>query len=70
MGEDFVRSAAERQRPVTEFPEVFFERVFADGSVRQFTVKLGNNLTAQKHDALRKHFLIKWPSGMPRGEGI
>lgn len=34
MGEDFVRSAAERQRPVTEFPEVFFERVFADGSVR------------------------------------
>lgn len=34
MSEDFVRSAAERLRPVTEFPEVFFEHVFADGSVR------------------------------------
>ncbi len=42
----------------------------ADGSVRQFTLKLGPNQTALKHDALRKHFLIKWPSGMPRGEGI
>ncbi|MBA2077959.1 class I SAM-dependent methyltransferase [Rhodanobacter sp. PCA2] len=34
MSEDFVRNAAERLRQVTEFPEVFFERVIADGSVR------------------------------------
>ena len=34
MGEDFLRSAGERLRPVVEFPEVFFERVLADGSVR------------------------------------
>ena len=33
MGEDFVRSAAERLRPVTEFPEVLFERLLADGSL-------------------------------------
>ncbi|MEW9573091.1 class I SAM-dependent methyltransferase [Rhodanobacter sp. Si-c] len=34
MSEDFVRSMTERLRPVTEFPEAFFERVLADGSVR------------------------------------
>jgi SAM-dependent methyltransferase len=34
MGEDFLRSANERLRPVVEFPEVFFERVLADGNVR------------------------------------
>ena len=34
MSEDFVRSMTERLRPVTEFPETFFERVFADGSVQ------------------------------------
>ena len=33
MGEDFVRSAVERLRPVTEFPEVLFERLLADGSL-------------------------------------
>lgn len=34
MGDDFVRGAAERQRPLVEFPEALFERVLADGSVR------------------------------------
>lgn len=34
VGDDFVRSAADRQRSVTEFPEVFFDRVLADGSLR------------------------------------
>jgi SAM-dependent methyltransferase len=33
VGEDFVRSAVERLRPVTEFPEVLFERLLADGSL-------------------------------------
>ncbi|BFI95704.1 MAG: hypothetical protein RSP_12140 [Rhodanobacter sp.] len=33
MGEDFPRGAHERQRPVVEFPDVFFERLLADGDV-------------------------------------
>ncbi|GAB3784173.1 class I SAM-dependent methyltransferase [Dyella agri] len=33
MSEDFVRGATERLRPVTEFPEVLFERLLADGNV-------------------------------------
>ncbi|MEW9623635.1 class I SAM-dependent methyltransferase [Rhodanobacter geophilus] len=34
MNEDQVRSAPERLRAVTEFPEIFFERVLADGSLQ------------------------------------
>jgi prepilin-type N-terminal cleavage/methylation domain-containing protein len=38
----------------------------ADGSVRQFTVKLEQDrLRVKSHDALRRYFMIKWPPGVP-----
>jgi Tfp pilus assembly protein PilE len=38
----------------------------ADGSVRQFTVKLDSDrLRVKSHDALRRYFMIKWPPGVP-----
>ena len=38
---------------------------FIDGSVRQFTAKVNPNLTVKSHDALRRYFMLKWPSGVP-----
>jgi prepilin-type processing-associated H-X9-DG protein len=39
---------------------------FADGSVRQFTAKLNRDgQRVQSHDALRRYFMTKWPSGVP-----
>ena len=44
---------------------------FADGSVRQFTAKLQpDGLRVLSHDALRRHFMIKWPPGVPPKEGV
>ena len=38
---------------------------FADGSVRAFTAKLeSDGLKVRNHDALRRYFMIKWPSGV------
>jgi len=37
---------------------------FADGHVGQFTGKFKNDGTPIRHDALRKNFMIKWPSGI------
>jgi prepilin-type N-terminal cleavage/methylation domain-containing protein/prepilin-type processing-associated H-X9-DG protein len=44
---------------------------FSDGSVRQFTGKFKSNKTLQNpgplnasHDALRRYFMIKWPTGV------
>jgi prepilin-type N-terminal cleavage/methylation domain-containing protein/prepilin-type processing-associated H-X9-DG protein len=39
---------------------------FSDGSVRRFTAKMNGDNTVQKHDAIRRFFMIKWPSGTPR----
>ena len=36
---------------------------FADGSVRQFTAKFKSDGAPLSHDALRKTFMVKWPSG-------
>lgn len=40
MGDEFPRSMAVRLRPATEFPEVFFDRLLADGSVQPGDVVL------------------------------
>jgi prepilin-type processing-associated H-X9-DG protein len=37
---------------------------FSDGSVRQFTAKVNPDLTVKSHDALRRYFMIKWPTGI------
>lgn len=44
---------------------------FSDGSVRQFTAKMNpdKSIDQQKHTALRRYFMIKWPSGTPRNPG-
>jgi prepilin-type processing-associated H-X9-DG protein len=39
---------------------------FSDGHVEAFTAKINPDRSIARHDALRKHFLLKWPSGMPR----
>jgi prepilin-type processing-associated H-X9-DG protein len=36
---------------------------FADGSVRSFTGKFTTDARAISHDALRRSFMVKWPSG-------
>jgi len=39
---------------------------FSDGSVRFFKAKLqSDGKRVQSHDALRKYFMTKWPSGVP-----
>lgn len=42
---------------------------FADGSVRQFLARVNGDKTVanggRAHDALRRMFMIKWPSGVP-----
>jgi prepilin-type N-terminal cleavage/methylation domain-containing protein len=38
---------------------------YADGGVRQFTVKLKPDGSARRVDAVRRHFMIKWPQGVP-----
>jgi prepilin-type N-terminal cleavage/methylation domain-containing protein/prepilin-type processing-associated H-X9-DG protein len=38
---------------------------FADGSVRQFTAKMNRDKTVKSHDALRRYFQLKWPTGVP-----
>ncbi len=40
---------------------------FADGHVGQFTGRFRKDGRLIAHDALRKHFLIKWPSGIGIG---
>ena len=43
----------------------------ADGSVRQFTVKVAQDrLKVISHDALRRYFMIKWPPGVPPNVNI
>lgn len=37
---------------------------FADGHVGVFTAKVNPDRTVQSHDALRRYFMIKWPSGV------
>jgi prepilin-type processing-associated H-X9-DG protein len=39
---------------------------FADGSVRAFTAKLNSDKSMKSHDAIRKNFLLRWPSGVRR----
>jgi prepilin-type processing-associated H-X9-DG protein len=44
---------------------------FSDGSVRSFKAKLhSDGKRVQSHDALRKFFMTKWPSGVPADPGI
>jgi prepilin-type N-terminal cleavage/methylation domain-containing protein/prepilin-type processing-associated H-X9-DG protein len=38
---------------------------WADGSVRALTVKMNPDKSAQRHDAKRRYFMIKWPPGVP-----
>jgi len=40
---------------------------FADGHVGQFTGRFTSEGKAITHDALRKHFMVKWPSGIGIG---
>jgi len=40
---------------------------FADGHVGQFTGRFTSEGKAISHDALRKHFMVKWPSGIGIG---
>jgi len=37
---------------------------FSDGSVRQFTAKMNPDKTLKSHDALRRYFMLKWPTGV------
>ncbi len=37
---------------------------FADGHVGQFTGKFNPDKTLRSHDAIRRHFMIKWPPGV------
>ena len=37
---------------------------FADGHVAKFTGKFTSDGYMISHDAIRKHFMVKWPSGM------
>jgi prepilin-type processing-associated H-X9-DG protein len=37
---------------------------FADGSVRAFTGRFNPDKTMLRHDALRRYFMIKWPTGV------
>jgi len=34
------------------------------GSVRQFTARMNPDKTVKSHDAIRRYFMIKWPSGV------
>ena len=43
---------------------------FADGSVRQYVGKFKGNGEMQSHDAIRKDFMIKWPSGLARNNQV
>ncbi len=38
---------------------------FADGSVRLFTGRFRPDKTMHQHDALRRYFMVKWPTGVP-----
>jgi prepilin-type N-terminal cleavage/methylation domain-containing protein/prepilin-type processing-associated H-X9-DG protein len=38
---------------------------FADGSVRAITAKLRSDKSMEKHDGIRRYFMIKWPPGVP-----
>jgi prepilin-type processing-associated H-X9-DG protein len=37
---------------------------YADGHVGRFTGKFKNDGRPRSHDALRRYFMVKWPSGM------
>lgn len=43
---------------------------FADGHVGQFTGKFRSDGAAIKHDALRKNFMVKWPTGVGPDPGL
>ena len=43
---------------------------YADGSVRAFTGKFTSNGTVRTHDAIRKLFMPKWPSGLARNTQV
>ena len=43
---------------------------FADGSVRQFTGRMNADRSVKSHDALRRYFMLKWPTGVPPNPGI
>ena len=38
---------------------------FADGSVRQFTGRFNPDKSMRQHDALRRYFMVRWPTGLP-----
>jgi prepilin-type processing-associated H-X9-DG protein len=43
---------------------------FADGSVREFHIKMRSDKSPREHDALRRYFMIKWPPGVPADRSI
>ena len=43
---------------------------FSDGSVRKFTAVVRPDNTVQSHDAIRRHFMINWPPGVPPSPSI
>ncbi len=38
---------------------------FVDGHVEAFVAKVNRDNTVQSHNALRRYFMIKWPTGVP-----
>jgi prepilin-type N-terminal cleavage/methylation domain-containing protein/prepilin-type processing-associated H-X9-DG protein len=42
--------------------------VFSDGHVGTFKAKVNFDKTIKSHDALRRYFMIKWPTGTPASE--
>ena len=39
--------------------------VYADGHIGTFKAKLNSDKSVKSHDALRRYFMIKWPTGTP-----